>query len=111
MNRLHIVDRGTVATSQPGTEFQSHIAAWCCALPGGRWVVTWRAARDKNNTLQRVLISWTDDEGRTWSKPFAPFSDCKVNGKLGQFRAMACTALGCQRLIAALWWVDASEPH
>src|ERR1051326_382308 len=109
--KLKIVGAGAVAPSQPGTEQQNRMAAWCCALPTGRWLVSYRAARDKNNTLQCVLLTWSDDEGKTWRKPFAPFADRKVAGKLGQFRAMGCTALGGQRLVAALWWVDASEPH
>lgn len=111
LTRLRIDAHGTVVSSQPGTDCQSHMAAWCCVLPSGRWLVSYRAARDKNNTLQRVMLTWSDDEGKSWSKPFTPFADRKVSGKFGQFRAMACTALGGQQLVAALWWVDASEPH
>lgn len=99
-----------IATGQPGTDAQSCIAPAVCALPGGRWVACYRAARTKLETLQRVLITWSDDEGTNWSNPRAPFADRVVNGKRGQFRAMACTALGGRRLVATLWWVDASDP-
>src|ERR1041384_874146 len=91
---------GAAVARQTGTENQNHRAAWCCALPDGRWLVSYRAARDKNNTLQRVMLTWSDDEGKTWRQSFAPFKDRKVNGKIGQYRAMACTALGGQRLVA-----------
>ncbi len=107
---LKIVGRGTVVTSQPGTEYQSNMAAWVCALTTGRWLATYRAARDKSNPLQQTMVTWSDDDGRTWRKPFAPFPDRTVNGKIGQFRAMACTALGENRVVAAFWWVDTSDP-
>jgi hypothetical protein len=108
---LKVAARGTVVASRPGTECQSHIAPWCCVLPGGRWLVSYRAARTKINTLQRAMVTWSDDEGRTWSEPSAPFADHRIAGKLGQFRHMQCAALGGKRLVASLWWVDASEPH
>src|ERR1043166_3859990 len=108
---LRITGHGTVVASSPGTDTQSHIAPWCCVLPSGRWLVSYRAARDKNNTLQRAMVTWSDDEGQTWSEPFAPFADRAVNGKIGQFRHMQCAALGGNRLVASLWGVDASEPH
>jgi len=57
------------------------------------------------------MVTWSDDEGATWSKPITPFADRSVDGKTGQIRFMACTALGGNRVVAALWWVDASEPH
>jgi hypothetical protein len=110
MKTLKIIGHGTAVTSQPGTDRQSCCHAWVCALPAGRWVVTYRAAKDKNNTLQQTLVTWSDDEGQTWSAPVTPFLDRMVNSKMGQFRAMACSALGEKRLVASLWWVDASVP-
>src|ERR1051326_8061808 len=111
LDQLRTTTGGTVVASQPGTEYQSHIAPWCCVLPGGRWLVSYRAARDKNNTLQRAMVTWSDDEGITWSKPFAPFADRKVNGRIGRSPHMQCAALGAQRLVASVWGVDAADPQ
>ncbi|MBI4023616.1 MAG: exo-alpha-sialidase [Verrucomicrobia bacterium] len=106
---LKIVGHGKAVAAEPETERQSNIAAWMCISPTGRWIVSYRAACDKNNTRQRVMMTWSDDQGKTWSKPITPFTDRKLNGKIGQFRAMACTALGNGHLVASLWWVDASN--
>jgi len=58
---------------------------------------------------QHVLLTWSDDEGKTWTKPFAPFTPPKIDGKTGLFRAAYLTPLGGQKLLSALCWVDHSN--
>jgi len=69
MKPLKIVDRGTVFSSKPGTDCQSCAFPNVAVLPGGRWLAACRAARTKTGTdgQQRVLLSRSDDEGRTWT--------------------------------------------
>ncbi|UCH33165.1 MAG: exo-alpha-sialidase [Armatimonadota bacterium] len=79
-------------------------------MPDGRWVCGFRAARTKGGTVeQHALITWSDDEGRSWSTPIRPFEPPAVEGKRGLFRAAHPTALGAGRVLATLCWVDHSD--
>ncbi len=108
---MKILDRGTVIRSEAGTDRQSCAFPQIAVLPGGRWLFSGRAAHTKGgNTGQHVVMSWSDDEGRTWSHPQRPFAPPVLDGKPGQLRALALTALGGQRVLATLYWVDYSNP-
>jgi len=108
---MKIAGRGTVFFGEAGTESSSACFPGVCALPGGRWVVTFRASPKKADAFpQHLMVTCSDDEGETWTKPVAPFSAPPVNGKPGVFRSGHPTALGGERLAAVLYWVDASDP-
>ena len=59
---------------------------------------------------QRVAVCWSDKQGKSWSSPITPFQELTVEGKAGLFRGAALTPLGADRLLAALMWVDNSDP-
>lgn len=59
---------------------------------------------------QQVIVSWSDDEGRSWSKSVAPFKPTKVENKIGLFHGFFTTPLGGRRVLGALRWVDHSQP-
>lgn len=109
---MQIFDQGIVAISQPGTDRQS------CAFPGvsvlasGRWLVSFRAAPTKIGLQeQHVLVSWSDDDGETWSEPSRPFQPPRYAGSTpGTFRAAYITQLADNSLLAALCWVDHTDP-
>ena len=108
---MRIVDRGTVASGREGTDASSLCFPGVCALPSGRWLTTFRAAPTKDGVAsQHTLISWSDDQGRTWSAPSEPWRPPAVDGKPGRFRAAHLTALGGDRVLAVIYWVDASDP-
>lgn len=108
---MKVINRGTVFSGEKGTDFQSSTFAQICVLPGGRWICTFRAAPTKSATVgQRPVITFSDDQGKSWSKPIAPFIPPLVNGKPGIFRGAALTSLGQGRLLAVLAWVDHSDP-
>jgi len=80
-------------------------------MPGGRWLVPFRAAPTKASVVcQRTLLTWSDDQGRAWSEPVEPWRPPPIEGRPGHFRAGHLTALGGGRLLATLYWVDASDP-
>jgi hypothetical protein len=56
------------------------------------------------------LITWSDNEGETWSEPVEPFSPEKIGNKTGLFRNSLITSLCGDKLIAVLCWVDHSDP-
>ena len=108
---MEIADRGIVFFAEAGSEFSSACFPGVCAMPGGRWLVTFRASPKKADAFpQRFMIVLSDDAGATWSTPVEPFMAPPVDGKLGVFRSGHLTALGGSRVAAVLYWVDASDP-
>ncbi len=82
-----------------------------CVLSGGRWLCACRAAPAKGGTVgQHVLLAWSDDEGRSWREPFRSFTPPPIEGRPGLFRAAYMTALSAGEVLAALCWVDHSDP-
>jgi hypothetical protein len=108
---MKIIARGTAVASQTGTGLQSCAFSSICVLPNGRWICSFRGAPQKGPTVgQKAYLSWSDDEGKTWSKPLAPFTPRPIDGKPGLFRAVHCTPLGGKEVLAILYWVDHSDP-
>ena len=108
---MKILTRGTVFPSVSGTDRQSCAFPQVAVLPGGLWLCGCRAACTKGgNQDQHVLLSVSDDEGRNWRPAAAPFTAPVVDGKIGQFRALALSALGGKQVLATLYWVDYSNP-
>jgi hypothetical protein len=109
---MKIVGRGTVFAGERGTDRQSCAFAGIAVLPGGRWICGFRAAPTKSGTCgQHVLVTWSDDQGRSWSTPIRPFEPPPiVDGKPGLFRAGHPTPLGGERVLMTLYWVDHSDP-
>ena len=109
---MKIVDRGSVFLGEDGSERSSACFHGACALPGGRWLVAFRASPKKADAFpQRVLVTWSDDQGATWSCPAEPCESQAVSGVPGAWRAGQPTALGGQRVAMVLYWVDASDPR
>lgn len=108
---MKIVERGIVFSGQKGTDYQSCSFPWMTVLPNGRWICVFRAAPSKANiTGERVLVTWSDDEGQSWSKPFDPFIPPPVEGKPGLFHGAHLTVFDRHHLLAVLRWVDHSDP-
>ena len=109
---MEIVDRGIVFKGEEGTDHQSCAFPGVCALPSGRWIANCRRAPTKQATVgEHPLISRSDDQGKTWSTPVNPFPfKFELKGRNGGFRKMAPTVLQGNRLIAAVNWVDRTDP-
>ncbi|MCE5239221.1 glycoside hydrolase [bacterium] len=107
---MTIADRGIVARSsaeRPSLAFPS-----ICVLPGGRWLCGFRAAPTKAGMAgQQAMLCRSDDEGRTWTEPAAPFAPPDIRGCPGLFRALCCTATGGDGVVALVYWVDYSDPE
>jgi hypothetical protein len=108
---LKVVEEGTVFCGERGSNRQSATFAGICVLPSGRWLCTWRAAPVKSAVPgQHTLLSWSDDQGRSWSQPVEPFPATRFRGKPGALRAGYVSVTGERELAAVLCWVDASKP-
>ncbi len=108
---MKILDRGLVFLGEEGSECSSACFHGVSVLPSGRWLVAFRASPKKADTFpQRVLVTSSDDEGKTWSTPMEPWTDLALDGIAGAWRAGQPTALGGDRVAMVLYWVDASDP-
>lgn len=108
---MKIIAQGTVFAGEAGTDRQSCAFPAVAVLPSGRWLCGFRAAPAKTATAgQHALVTWSDDEGRSWSAPARPCAAPMVDGKPGALRAAHPTALGGERVLLALYWVDQSHP-
>ncbi len=111
MHSIKIIARGTVTAEKPNADSPSCAFPQICVLPSGRWLCSYRAAPTKGATAnQRSLIVYSDDEGESWSDPTDPFPPVAIGGVRGEFRAAMMTAIGSRRVLAALYWVDCSDP-
>ncbi len=111
MVAMKIVTQGIVCRGEDGTARSSCAFPGVAALPGGRWVCGFRAAPLKKESAgQHALIALSDDEGKTWTVPRSPFEPPEIDGRPGLFRAAYPTSLGGDRVLAALCWVDHSDP-
>ena len=108
---MKIIGEGTIFQSKSGSCRQSLCFPGISVLPSGRWLCSCRAAPAKKDPAgQHVIISWSDDEGVSWSRPVAPFKPPVVEGKPGLFRSLFTTPLGGRKVLGALVWVDHSDP-
>jgi len=109
---MQVDDQGIVAHSLPGTDAQSCAFPGVCLLPSGRWLVSYRAAPTKAGMQgQHPRVCWSDDEGATWSEPIRPFSPIRWGDVPGSFRTAHVTTLADGDLLAALCWVDDTDPY
>ena len=108
---MKIADRGLVFLGENGGDRSSACFHGVCVLPEGRWLVGFRASPKKADAFpQRVLVTWSDDGGKTWSGAKEPFANRAIDGAEGVWRAGQPTALGGGRVAMVLYWVDASDP-
>jgi len=109
---VKIIDGGIVFAGRKNTQRQSCAFPGICRTHTGRWICSFRAAGSKAATVgQHVLLSWSDDDGRTWSSPSEPFrAPAAEDGKVGILRTGHLTTVPDGSLIAVLSWIDHSNP-
>lgn len=109
---MRIEASGVVVESQWCTDRQSVAFPYVCVLPTGRWLCSVRVAPTKGCTTgQRVLLTWSDDQGAHWTEPFNPYPpSLEVEGRRGLIRGAGLTPLGGNRVLATLCWVDNTDP-
>ncbi len=108
---MEIIGQGIVFAGEKETDHQSCAFPGVAVLPAGRWLCGFRAAPTKKGTnLQHALIALSDDQGKSWDISPDPLIPPRVESSPGLFRAAYLTPLGGQRVLAALCWVDDSDP-
>ena len=109
---MKIEAQGTVFFDAPDGPWASATFPLPCVSRSGRWLCAFRGApRKVPCTGQDTLLTWSDDCGATWRTPFRPFTAPTIDGRPGSFRFAGLTRLHEGRLLAAINWVDQSQPE
>lgn len=108
---MKIVASGVAVAGKENTDQQSNSFPGICVLPNGRWLCGYRSSPFKSKEPgQAARLTWSDDEGATWSEPIMPLMPPKLEGRPGVLRCLYCTPLGGSDVVAAIMWQDHSDP-
>ena len=79
-----------------------------CVLPTGRILVSWRGGPQKGpiNRGENGYYCISDDGGKTWTQPKAPFGTLKIDGGEGRARGFQLLALGDNRVFGVMSLVE-----
>jgi sialidase-1 len=106
---MRLLSEGTIYVGAAGTR-----TANCCfpavvQLPKGTLVVSWRVGSQKDSSDGLILLSRSNDEGRSWSEP-QELPAGPWTATPGEIHYAGLTVLGDNHLLAALMWFDRSNP-
>lgn len=79
-----------------------------CVLPSGRILVSWRGGPQKGpiNKGENGYYSISDDGGKTWTEPKAPFGTLKIDGGEGRARGFQLLSLGGNKVFGVMSLVE-----
>lgn len=79
-----------------------------CVLPSGRILVSWRGGPQKGpiNRGENGYYSISDDGGKTWTQPKAPFGTLKIDGGEGRARGFQLLSLGDNKVFGVMSLVE-----
>ena len=77
-------------------------------LPSGRILVSWRGGPQKGpiNKGENGYYCISDDGGKTWTEPKAPFGTLKIDGGEGRARGFQLLALGGNKVFGVMALVE-----
>ena len=107
---MKILNRGKIPKPADDKNFRSNTFPNIVKLPSGRWLAAFKAAEIKGDcAFQHAVMTWSDDEGKTWVTPFEPVKLPDINGTPGLSRIMYFLSLGGSRVLMLSNWMDASD--
>lgn len=106
---MQVIDQRTIYRGMPASATASACFPSLVRLADGSQLVSWRVGTDKDSADGRILLSRSADVGLTWSEPdvmtFGPYSSQPREPHYAPL-----TALADGRILAAVMWVDRSNP-
>jgi hypothetical protein len=107
---MKILSKGIVPKPLDDKNFNSNTFPCFTKLPSGRWLCAFKAAEKKSDCdfIQSVM-TWSDDEGKTWVAPYDPVKLPDIDGIPGQKRMLYLLSLGGKRVLMLSIWVDSSD--
>ena len=106
---MELLSQGTIFSAPPNTDAAGSCFPSIARLTDGKLLVSWRVGSQKDSADGRILLSRSTDEGRSWSEP-ENLSPGPWEEEPGELHYAPLTVLGKNHLLAALMWVDRSDP-
>lgn len=106
---MRITDTGTLFRGTVGTRTAIACFPSLAVLSDGTVLATFSVATRKHTPDTRVLVSRSEDGGRSWSNPEDPFPG-PYKGGPGTVHVAHITEVEPGRLLAVMSWVDHSDP-
>lgn len=106
---MNVIDSGVLASGDHGTTRAILTFGHVIALQSGTLLATCRAGSTKDSEDETIELYRSDNLGRSWSQPWQPFGETRLEGKLGTHKLCYLTELRPGRLLAAIMWVDRSS--
>ena len=107
---MKMISRGTIPKSADNINLRSNTFPCIEKLPSGRWLAGFKAAPVKGDCpFQHAVMTWSDDEGKTWVEPFEPVKLPDIAGVPGLNRIMYFLSLGGRKVLMLANWMDASD--
>jgi len=107
---MEILSRGIITKPLEDKNFNSNAFPCIEKLPSGRWLGAFKAAEKKGDCdFQHAVMTWSDDEGKTWVTPFEPVRLPDINSVPGQSRIIYFLSPGGKRVLMMSSWVDSSD--
>lgn len=107
---MKILNKGIVPKPIGDKNFNSNAFPSIEKLPSGRWLCAFKASEKKGDCdFQNTVITWSDNEGQNWIRPFDPVKLSKIKGVPGQKRHSYLLSLGGKRVLMLSNWVDSSD--
>lgn len=108
---MKIIGEGYIPKPLSDKNFNSNAFPGICILPCGRWLASFKASEKKGDCdFMNAVMTLSDDNGKTWLKPFEPVKLPDINGVPGQSRIMYFLSLGNGHVLMVVNWVDSSDP-
>ena len=102
---MKIGDQGVINRGKAGTERAISTFPTLIALADGSLLATYRVGSGKDSVDGTVELRRSEDGGRSWSAPEAPFAT-SLNGMRGSLRVGYVTDLGDGHLLLVALWID-----
>ncbi len=107
---MRIVSKGIIDKPFNDKNFNSNTFPCIVKLPSGRWLGAFKAAEKKGDCdFVHAVMTWSDDEGKTWVSPFEPIKLPDINNVPGQSRILYFLPLGAKRVLMLSNWIDSSD--
>lgn len=106
---MKIVKSGVITKPLNDRNFNSNTFPCIINLPSGRWLAAFKAAEKKGDcAFQHAVVTWSDDEGETWTQPHEPVKLPDIDGAPGLSRTIYFLSLGGTRVLMVVNWIDNS---
>jgi hypothetical protein len=107
---MKIIGKGYIPKPMSDKDFNSNAFPGICILPSGRWLASFKASEKKGDCdFMHAVMTWSDDNGKTWISPFEPIKLPDINSVQGQSRIMYFLSLGNDIVLMVVNWVESSD--